>query len=656
MAKSCNPGIARALREIHMIYHIEFDIAAVFITLFMAYYILFKKGVRRHANRVYLGMLVFNFLAELADIFGSLINNHPELSSVYIQDFWNYLYLSTHNIIAYIFVVYMFYLIGYEKTKRRALMLAGIPILFELILLFTNPFHKLMFYYDETRKYLHGSLFFIVYVIALAYMVFSIYLAIRHRKGLTKARSSALICFLMITFVPIVVQIIFPAYLLTLFFETLGLMGILFTIESKDDVVNPTTGIMNRYALQGALDRAMVNKGNTLLLVKIPKLNYYNKMIGFENMNGILRRMAKWMDESYTPYQCYDCNRGHFAVVCEGITEEEIDVIRSKTMERFERPWGKGEFSIIFPVQFGVVHIPEDVKTVENIFMLIDAQFDGKASCELDVEKAVRDYERGVLIERLIDKALKNRSFQVYYQPIWNYNTGKITSAEALCRLIDDEYGMISPDEFIPVAERNGAILEIGQTVFEEVCRFFKESNLKFYGIEYIEVNLSVVQCMSKNLKKVFEETLERYSLDAGCINLELTESATSQHQKVMIDTIELLKDSGFTFSLDDYGTGYSNITYMYDLPFSIIKIDKSILWKALHPVTGEGEKNAMIYLENTIRMLKDMGYSVLVEGVETLEQKMLLEKLDCDYQQGYYFSKPVQKQVFADYIRVVNA
>ena len=91
-------------------------------------------------------------------------------------------------------------------------------------------------------------------------------------------------------------------------------------------------------------------------------------------------------------------------------------------------------------------------------------------------------------------------------------------------------------------------------------------------------------------------------------------------------------------------------------MPFSIIKIDKSILWKAIDPKTGEGQQNARIYLESTIHMLKSMNYAVLVEGIETLEQKMLLEELGCDYLQGYYFSKPVQEQVFADFVKVVNA
>jgi len=399
----------------------------------------------------------------------------------------------------------------------------------------------------------------------------------------------------------------------------------------------------------------MVNKGNVLLLIKIPNLNYYNKMIGFDNMNGILRRISQWMDETFKDYVAYDCGRGHFAVLCEGITDAEIALIREKTMSRFEKAWGKGEFSLVFPVQFGVIHLLEDVKTLDDVFMLIDSTFDGKVSSDLDVQKAVYKYERGVLIERLIDKALKNKSFEVYYQPIWNSNEGRFTSAEALCRLIDSEYGVIPPDEFIPVAERNGSILDIGLSVFEEVCRSYQEERLKMLGIEYVEVNLSVVQCLSKNLMRSFDEILNKYQLSAERINLEITESATTENQKVLYDTIEVLKNSKFSFSLDDYGTGYSNISYMYEMPFSIIKIDKSILWKAKDPVSGESEKNGYIYLENTVRMLKEMGYSVLVEGVETVEQKMLLEELGCDYQQGYYFSKPVQKQVFTDFIKVVN-
>ena len=639
-----------------MIYHFEFDIAAVFLTLFITYYIIFKKGLVRHANRVYLVLILLNFLSEFSDIMSSIANNNPDASERVFQDIWNYIYLSAHNVMAFAFVIYLFFLLGFVKKKQNQMFLLTIPITIDLILLYSNPFTKLIFLYDAEGHYMHGKLFPLMYGIALFYMIFAIFFVVRYRKLFGKSRAGALIAFLLISFIPIVIQMFFQQYLLTLFFETIGLMGILFTIENKDDTISPTTGIFNRYAFQTALDRAMESNEYTLILIKIANLNYYNKMIGFQNMNGILNKISVWLEQEFTLYSCYDCGRGHFAILCDKISEETVEKCRQDTFARFEKAWGKGKFSLTFPVSFGVIHLPGDVNTMENLQMLIDAPFDGKESVEMDPGQMISEYERRVLIEHLIDKALQNKSFQVYFQPIWNSHTGKVNSAEALCRLIDEKYGMIPPDEFIPIAEQNGTILEIGRIVFEEVCRFYQEGRLRDLGVDYIEVNLSVVQCMSRNLKQTFEEILKKYSLDAKCINLEVTESATTGNQKLLFDSIDMLKEVGFSFSLDDYGTGYSNISYMYEMPFSIIKIDKSILWKAMDPKDSSGQRNAVLYLENTIRMLQDMNYSVLVEGVESMEQKMFLERLECDYFQGYYFSKPVQKQVFLDFLRVVNA
>jgi EAL domain-containing protein (putative c-di-GMP-specific phosphodiesterase class I)/GGDEF domain-containing protein len=639
-----------------MIYHFEFDIAAVFVTLFIMYYIIFKKGLSRHANRVYLVLVLLIFLAEISDIFGSVANNHPEFTTKFFQDFWNYTYLSAHNLMAYAFAIYLFFVLGYEKRHQKIMWAITVPIFVDLFLFVINPLTGLTFYYDEKGAYTHGPLFPIIYSVALFYMVFVIIYMIRHRKRLGKSKTKALIFFIVISFLPIVSQIIFPQYLLSLFFETLGLMGVLFTIENKDDIINPTTGIYNRFAFQSAIESAMSGKGGLLILVKIPNLNYYNKLIGFENMNGILRKVSRWMEEEFKNRRCYDCGRGHFAVLLEETTQPMLEKFKKDTLERFEKPWGKGKFSLSFPVQFGTVLLPDEVVTLENLFMLVDTPFEGKESSVLDAKESISAYERRVLIEHLIDKALKNKGFQVYYQPIWDSKTGKVRSAEALCRLIDNEYGSIAPDEFIPIAEQSGSIMEIGRIVFEEVCRFYKEGRLHELGIEYVEVNLSVVQCMSSDLKKTFEEILNRYGMDAQYINLEITESATAGNRRALVETIETLAILGFSFSLDDYGTGYSNISYMYEMPFSIIKIDKSILWKAMDPKTGERYRNGEIYLENTIRMLQDMNYSVLVEGVETLEQKMLLESMECNYFQGFYFSKPIRKEVFADYLKVVNA
>ena len=149
---------------------------------------------------------------------------------------------------------------------------------------------------------------------------------------------------------------------------------------------------------------------------------------------------------------------------------------------------------------------------------------------------------------------------------------------------------------------------------------------------------------MNKNLVSDFVAILEKYQVPAGCINLEITESAAANNEAGLQQTIHELKNVGFTFSLDDYGTGYSNFSYMFDMPFRIIKLDKSILWKA------EDNTNARIILTDTIKMMKRMNLEIVVEGVETEEQRMLLEELDCDYLQGYFFSKPIRKKEFMEY------
>jgi EAL domain-containing protein (putative c-di-GMP-specific phosphodiesterase class I) len=306
----------------------------------------------------------------------------------------------------------------------------------------------------------------------------------------------------------------------------------------------------------------------------------------------------------------------------------------------------------VFPIEIYDVRPRVDVETMEDLLLILDTPFDDLVSEERNVTDAVVTYQRRMLVEKVIQEALDKRKFQVWYQPILDSSTGKIVSAEALVRLTDEKLGYISPEEFVPIAEQTGMIVDIGAFVFDEVCNFYKTNNLLDLGIDYIEINLSVVQCMNSRLVDAFDKVLKKHGLEAKHINLEITESAASDSRHTLMETVNALKERGFTFSLDDYGTGYSNISYMYDMPFSIIKLDKTILWSALHPQNGMGDKNAMIFLENTIKMMKDMKYKLIAEGIETQEQRNLLKRLNCDFFQGFYFSKPVPGDIYLDMLR----
>lgn len=233
----------------------------------------------------------------------------------------------------------------------------------------------------------------------------------------------------------------------------------------------------------------------------------------------------------------------------------------------------------------------------------------------------------------------------MYYQPIYSVNEQRFNSAEALLRLKDDKYGFISPEIFIPAAEKSGAIHKIGAFVLDEVCRFIASEEYKALQLDYIEINLSVAQCMQNDLANQVLETIDKYKITPDQINLEITETAASYSQKTMLENLSVLSDAGISFSLDDFGTGYSNMRRIASLPLHLVKLDKSFA------DMGENPK-LQIILQNTIQMIKAMNMKIVVEGIETEKLVQQFSDLQCEYIQGYYYSKPIPKEEFVDFIK----
>ena len=246
-------------------------------------------------------------------------------------------------------------------------------------------------------------------------------------------------------------------------------------------------------------------------------------------------------------------------------------------------------------------------------------------------------------MDSIIERALANHGFHVYYQPIYSIEKKRFVSAEALLRLIDEKEGFISPEIFIPAAEKSGAIHKIGDYVLTEVFQFIASSEYKKLGLEYIEINLSVSQCMHHGLADSILESMSRYGVSSNQVNLEITESAASYNQSVMSENLEQLSAAGLTFSLDDYGTGYSNMYRIAALPLKIVKLDKTF-------VNNQNSKMWTI-LQNTVRMIKDLNMEIVVEGIETEEMVKKFSDLKCDFIQGYFFSKPIPQREFVEFI-----
>lgn len=251
---------------------------------------------------------------------------------------------------------------------------------------------------------------------------------------------------------------------------------------------------------------------------------------------------------------------------------------------------------------------------------------------EIDYDTIVENKK----LENGFEKALADKKFEVWYQPKFNSHTGKIVGSEALIRWRADDGSLISPGRFIPLFEKNGNIIRLDEYVFREVCRQQKE------GIQIlpVSVNISRFSLYYSNVVEKYERIINYYDVDHKYVQIEITESAIIENT-VIVELIQKFHDAGFDILLDDFGSGYSSLASLNQMPFDTIKLDKSL-------VDYVGNENGEKLLKFIVQLVQSLGMKITAEGVEYKEQLDFLENLNCDDIQGFYFSKPLMLADFS--------
>lgn len=270
----------------------------------------------------------------------------------------------------------------------------------------------------------------------------------------------------------------------------------------------------------------------------------------------------------------------------------------------------------------------------------------------------LEDHYANIQIETLIEKAIKEDKVVVYYQPIYDLNEKKYTCAEALVRIQTDDGKLLPPGMFIPIAEKNGMIHKLDEIVFDKVCKFTNTYNMEKLGLHYIESNLSVAQLCDKELSKKYIDIMKLNNVNTKYINLEITESAELDKKNTLAMNLKKLATKGVTFSLDDYGTGYSNLNYVVEMPADIIKFDKQMIDAYFGAYENPSDLRAvrcMRVMETSIHMFKSLNLKVVCEGIERKMQEEVLENMGVDYIQGYFHSKPLPEKDFISFLNENN-
>lgn len=621
-------------------YNVYYEICTILFLIVLMLSFSLKKQMYDEQSKVFWNFLLIVFGYLVSDVLLSFTIRYHQMPMHVINMIIGTMVIFLQNVVLAVFVTYIG-ILGRQKTKKGKTIkwLIAAPVFLTIALLAANPFTKSVFYINS-GGYQRGPLHVLVYIIAAAYLLGTMVYIIRIHKELSQKQFLLFCLIIGIAVFMAVLQYIYPDDSLIGMGIGIDLFIMYLTIENPTIYGDTLTSALNRQAFTLRTSQ-MREKGKPFYIFAIALDNFkiINEVFGMEGGNQIMQMLVEKLHRSYS--QVFRYHGDIFALILEEQYEstKELDRIRKILRSRWSINGVDVELSACIcriPPKFYMKSDSELVKAVD--YAISEAKTRGKNQYfELD-EDAAEDMTRRAAIEQAMMSAIEEQQFEVHYQPIYDTRHQCFHSLEALARLNVPEYGYVSPEEFIRIAEQNGMIMQIGMLVLEEVCRLIAKHDLREKGIEFVEVNLSVVQCMQENCYDDILKLLEKYDIPPEMINLEITESAAVYSEEKLVHNMARLSLTDITFSLDDYGSGYSNINYLVDLPFSIVKIDKYFVWAAFKKL-----KMRKI-LENTIAMFNNINLNIVAEGIEDEEMVKVLTEMGARYLQGYNFAKPLPK------------
>ena len=417
------------------------------------------------------------------------------------------------------------------------------------------------------------------------------------------------------------------------------------------------TDLPNRQLLKDRLEQHLTNArvddhSGALLFLDLDRFKEINDVFGHSVGDSVLTQAAVRITSEVRDRDTVARLGGdEFVVVLPSIRNESIvRMTAERLLEKLAEPFTVDDIDHYVSASIGIVIFPEDGDSVETLLKNADAAMyrakdAGRSRFEFFSERLNAESRRKINLERDLRRAFRENSLEVFYQPQFDIATGEISGAEALLRWTHPELGAISPDEFIPLAEESGLIVDLGAWVIEKACEDLCQILDRGLHPGPISVNVSPRQLRESRFRQTVLEPIRRYGIHPGYVQLEVTETAVAQNRDTAIEVLESLRSKGVRVAIDDFGTGYSSLSYLQMMPFDVIKIDKTFIDKIGSGVTSNN------ICRTIIRMAEELGKKSIAEGVETREQLEFLRRNGCDFVQGFFYSEALPQDRFLEFV-----
>ncbi|QLF92626.1 EAL domain-containing protein [Pseudomonas sp. ABC1] len=419
------------------------------------------------------------------------------------------------------------------------------------------------------------------------------------------------------------------------------------------------TGLPNRQRLQQSLAQTLEEARDrqhhvAVLCLGVDDFKSANEQFGYQNGDRLLAALADRLRQQANRQGTLGRLGGdQFVLILPEVTEPyQAAELAQKILDDLEEPIAMDGHSVRLGATIGITLYPEDGDTTEKLLQKAEqtmtlAKSHAHGRYQFYVASIDSEIRARRELEKALSEALDKGEFHLLYQPQWDYRRRRITGVEALIRWNHPQGKNVPPDHFIPIAEQNGSIIEIGEWVLDQACRQLHDWHQQGFTGLRMAVNLSAVQLHHAALPDTIDNLLTTHRLPEGTLELEVTETSLMQDIQTAAHSLHCLRACGALIAIDDFGTGYSSLNYLKKLPVDKIKIDKSFVQDIK---CGEGDTTIVRAI---IQLGRNLNMQVIAEGVETAEQEAYLIGQGCDEGQGYYYSKPLPAERLTELLRL---
>lgn len=617
----------------------------------LLYFYMRQKRISLNTEKAFLREFFVTFFCIVFDILSIIVLKHRDiLPELFVRSLCKS-YLVT--LVGEAFCGLLYVCVDIYPTKReyrKKVRIYEVIALVGMLLIYFLPLGYKYAADGVTILYTYGGSVYATYLFAIGFLVVIFYLTEKKKNRMSPARRQGVRFWMLLWVGASLIQLFNGSLLIVGYMSAIGMVILYLKLENPETNIDRQSGLFNHSALI-QYTKQLFGTEQEFAVITLALKEPLHKSMRSDRTGAADAEILEFLFGIREAF-VFKETENEIVLVFEDPGSAETNMHRIS--QRFQSGWGEGGQCRI---KYCLIYMP-DARVVNNaddmLYLIHDISRSNNGFLEnhmvlADKAKAEEVYRKKET-EKLIADAIEKDRVAVYYQPIFSTKEDRFVSAEALVRIQDDDGRVVPPGAFIEVAEQNGAIVKLGEMVFEKVCRMIREKDIKQYGLHYLEINLSVVQCADEHLAETYMQIMEKYGISAEQANLEITESASLDAKAVLLHNMKKLIAYGIHFSLDDFGTGQSNLNYIMDMPVAIVKFDKDMTTAYFH------NEKARYVMNHAINMIHGMGLEIVSEGIETKEMYQTMKDLGISYIQGYYFSKPLPEDAFWEFIRERNA